>query len=329
MYERSSHEELMNWLEKLEYACQDKLNEKKELWFQTELTRDDIETMMSPTMRVYQSGKFILIRISLNSVKINGLDKSVAYNEQEVSIDLDKLEASDSIIPLLIINGIKFSTRSFEIDIKLSQMMVFDKPSETSCLIKYNISSAGVSSASTGTGVSSAGVSSAGVSSASTGVKAENKNLFKSAPAPVLAPVLAPAPVLATELAPVPAPVPAPVLATVLAPVPAPALAPVLAPAHVHAPIATEPLMINKSLLINKDSHSLEEVSIEYENISDTISLKHPNEVYYEIYKVARDKAKQLRKVAMEAYLEAKEIKTKYMLTDFDDSSEDSESDID
>ena len=38
-----------------------------------------------------------------------------------------------------------------------------------------------------------------------------------------------------------------------------------------------------------------------------------------------RIKAKQLRKVAMEAYLEAKEIKTKYMLTDFDNSS-DSES---
>jgi len=70
---------------------------------------------------------------------------------------------------------------------------------------------------------------------------------------------------------------------------------------------------------------SLEEVSIDYNNISDSISLKNPNEVYYEIYKAARIKAKQLRKVAMEAYLEAKEIKSKYMLTDFDDDSSESE----
>ena len=70
---------------------------------------------------------------------------------------------------------------------------------------------------------------------------------------------------------------------------------------------------------------SLEEVSIDYKNISDSISLKNPNEVYYEIYKAARIKAKQLRKVAMEAYLEAKEIKSKYMLTDFDDDSSESE----
>ena len=70
---------------------------------------------------------------------------------------------------------------------------------------------------------------------------------------------------------------------------------------------------------------SLEEVSIDYKNISDSISLKNPNEVYYEIYKAARIKAKQLRKVAMEAYLEAKEIKSKYMLTEFDDDSSESE----
>ena len=32
-----------------------------------------------------------------------------------------------------------------------------------------------------------------------------------------------------------------------------------------------------------------------------------------------------MRKVAIEAYLEAKEIKTKYMLSDIDDSEEESE----
>ena len=137
MYERSIQELLMTWLEQLEYACQDKLNEKKELWFQTELSRDDIESMMSPIMRLYQSGKYVLIRTSLLTQKTQGLDKSIAYNEQEVNIDIDKILATDYIVPLLVVNGIRFSARSFEIDIKLSQMMIFDRPMETTCLIQY------------------------------------------------------------------------------------------------------------------------------------------------------------------------------------------------
>ena len=85
-------------------------------------------------------------------------------------------------------------------------------------------------------------------------------------------------------------------------------------------------IKIPEVISINKSS--LEEVSLDYERIADSISLKKPNEVYCEIYKAAREKAKQLRKVAMDAYLEAKDIKTKYMLPDFIDSDKDSDEDV-
>jgi hypothetical protein len=296
MYERSVNEDLMTWLEQLEYACQDKLCEKKDLWFQTELSRDDIESMMSPLMRLYQSGKYILIRTSLTAQKINGLEKSIAYNEQEVTIDLDKLDAADYIVPLLIIHGIKFSARSFELDIRLAQMMVFNKPTESPCLIKY-----------------------VGMTN-SLDIKQTNEIREK-----LLAPVLKTktekeTPIINTE----------PIIKekekiyikngeketekekekdkNIIK----------IDKSHVNPTI--KPL---EAIII--DTPALEEVSLEYADIADTISLKKPNEVYYEIYKVAREKAKQLRKVAMEAYLEAKEIKTKYMLSDFDDSDEDSD----
>ena len=65
---------------------------------------------------------------------------------------------------------------------------------------------------------------------------------------------------------------------------------------------------------------------------NEPITLKKPNEVYYEIYKAARKKAKHMRKIAVEAYLEAKNIKTKYALDEIDESEdeelEDDESDI-
>ena len=53
--------------------------------------------------------------------------------------------------------------------------------------------------------------------------------------------------------------------------------------------------------------------------------LKKPNDVYYEIYKIAKEKAKTAKKKALEAFLEVKNIKNTYLLTDLEDSdSEDS-----
>ena len=75
----------------------------------------------------------------------------------------------------------------------------------------------------------------------------------------------------------------------------------------------------------NKDV--LEEVEINLDEIKENISLKEPNEVYIEIYRVAKEKAKQARKVAIETYLEAQNIKNTYMLNDLD-SSDDEDFDL-
>jgi hypothetical protein len=53
------------------------------------------------------------------------------------------------------------------------------------------------------------------------------------------------------------------------------------------------------------------------------IKLKKPSEVYYSMYKRAKQKARELKKTAIAAYLEAKQIKSAHMLED--SSDEDSE----
>jgi hypothetical protein len=60
-------------------------------------------------------------------------------------------------------------------------------------------------------------------------------------------------------------------------------------------------------------------------NEKDTLTLKKPDEVYKEIYRAAITKAKKLRQVALEAYLDAKKIKAKFMLEDIYDSDDDYE----
>ena len=62
----------------------------------------------------------------------------------------------------------------------------------------------------------------------------------------------------------------------------------------------------------------------------ESIKLKKPNQVYYELYKEARTKAKQAKKNAIIAYLEAKNIKKTYMLEiNNDDEDSDFDAEID
>ena len=52
------------------------------------------------------------------------------------------------------------------------------------------------------------------------------------------------------------------------------------------------------------------------------LKLKKPTEVYYKMYQNAKQKAKELKKSAIAAYLEAKQIKSTHMLEDSDDSDD-------
>ena len=73
-------------------------------------------------------------------------------------------------------------------------------------------------------------------------------------------------------------------------------------------------------------SEELCEVNIE--PTDEIVQLKERKEMYYKMYQEARQKAKIARDLALSSYLEAKQIKNKYMLDDILDSSSD-ESDED
>ena len=175
-----------------------------------------------------------------------------------------------------MIEGVKFSSRSFEISLKLVQVMVMGKTEKRSaCLIKR-----------------------------------QQDQYVAPIEAKVVAPIVL-APIVANKVV-------EPIVANkVVEPIVANKVVEPIVANKVVAPIVA-PIVITP---IPKD---IEEITIDYATVEkDTISLKNPNDVYYELYKKAREKAKQCRVAAIEAYLEAKQIKTKYMLFDEDDSDDD------
>ena len=58
------------------------------------------------------------------------------------------------------------------------------------------------------------------------------------------------------------------------------------------------------------------------------LKLKKPTEVYYNMYRNAKQKAKELKKNAIAAYLEAKQIKSAHMLEDSDSDESDGNSEF-
>ena len=104
----SSEKDLINWLENLESFCQNSIFKKKELWFHNNIDLQDIEEMMNPIMRSYKSGKNFLVRAQIKTGKCN------IYDENENMIDLEQLQATDEIIPLINLDGIKFSVTVFQ-----------------------------------------------------------------------------------------------------------------------------------------------------------------------------------------------------------------------
>ena len=54
-----------------------------------------------------------------------------------------------------------------------------------------------------------------------------------------------------------------------------------------------------------------------------SISLKKPKDVYYKLWREAREKAKIAKKAAIQAFLEAKKIKNAYLLDEIESSDDD------
>ena len=56
--------------------------------------------------------------------------------------------------------------------------------------------------------------------------------------------------------------------------------------------------------------------------IDTTIQLKNSKEIYYKMYRQARQKAKLARDLAISSYLESKHIKNIYVLEDLSDDED-------
>ena len=303
MFDKNS-ETLINWFENLEDKCKKLIYEKKDAWFQGNLEENDIENAFNPLIRVYKSGKYYLLRTNIKNTKDDNPAVKI-YNENEINLGVSDITPETEIISILEIQGIKFTSRNFQIEIELKQMMVLDnEPIFDSCLIKNNKTS-------------------------------QNKSLDDLKSEPIIQNE-----VNLENINEEPKEVKDPQTQSVLQKMdetldsleelePLDLL--VSEEKNEHDNICLDIQFENLNNDIEENKHELREINnndLNLDNV-ESMTLKKPNQVYFELYKEARNKAKQAKKNAILAYLEAKNIKKTYMIENINDDDSDFDAEID
>jgi hypothetical protein len=338
----NSNEEFINWIENLETVCQKLIYEKGDFWFQNKLELDDIESAFSSALRIYKSGKYYLMRVNVKMNYNTNIPLVKIYNESEVPLTTEDVNINTNIISIVEVQGIKFTSRNFQIELEMKQAMVLNTYEMfENCLIKKsNTKNESFQTQHLYSGnplqdkiliqskreteevkpqVNLEESENSGDSNSEIALeKSEEKNIAKEVSLEIANSLEKKEIPNNQELF------------------------------NNYLEKKDENKEEDQNVIVNTDSENsekneldleVEELGVEENNTDlkefdisenmdtlESITLKKPNEYYYQIYKEVRKKAKQAKKEAVMAFLEAKNIKKVYMLDDLDESdSEDSD----
>ena len=128
---------IIMWFENLEEISRELIFNKRENWFQDPIEMDDIESAFSPSVRLFKSGRYYLVRVFLDNPRLYGGSKNVTiYDDREHQLSIEDIKPESKIICILQIHGIKFTTKSFQIYSQLKQAMVIKTNMFNQCCIK-------------------------------------------------------------------------------------------------------------------------------------------------------------------------------------------------
>jgi len=277
-------EEFIQWLETLETTVRKLIYDNRTKWFDTELTEEDVESYFTPTVKLFKSGKMYLVRVNASFVK----------GPQSSSIVLKKTDSIETMVKIYDENQNDIAAET--IDEKTSMITIIE-------------------------------VQGIRCSAKSFQIDIELKQIM------ILKPVdLFQKCVIKTKTA----------CDNTLGN----STKETLEEKHeVVPPIVLNVDLEKKEVEEDKDDHDSDsdsddeeklkpikifsddvlEVNLDTEelNENDTFHLKEKTEVYYEMYREARRKAKLAKSLALSSFMEARRIKNLYMLDDIDDSDSD------
>jgi len=132
----NTEEDMLGWFEQLDEYCKDFMLLKSADWFSSSLTKEDIDNLWTSTFKLYKSGKNALIKVH---VPIENIPFMKIYDDTERVREMDDITENTTVQTILEIGGIRFTSRSYQLNIELKQMMIINKivhPIFNKCVIK-------------------------------------------------------------------------------------------------------------------------------------------------------------------------------------------------
>lgn len=326
----NEHADFIEWMENLESHCQNILYKNRSDWFEGDMEMHDIENYFTAPLKIYKSGKFYISRVNITTNL--GKPTLKIYNEDEDIISIDDVNDKMNIMTILEIKGIRCSATCFQIDIDIKQMMtmkpenIFDK-----CLFNSTKPHKTINIDETFQNVNNEEpdvihtsreipydnihvdtndkyeeeVNVEDVNSESSGETENNSSLVDN---------LDKVDTVFTEL-------------DNFDNNTNHHVEPAVENTVMDENVQQKQGIVEKGSYINKkplEEVEMQEIELSLDKIPEDckISIKNKNNIYYEMYKEAKRKAKVARDLALSSYLEAKRIKNVYMLEDASDSED-------
>ena len=325
----NEHSEFIEWIEKLQENVRDIILSKSENWFHEPVTLDEIEYNWNDSFRTYKQTKQLL-RTFIHKNKGISSNLLKIYDSDYKSKHINDIKSDTSIICILEISGLKFSSTSFQIDFCLRQVMVLeDKPIFNKPLIKFsnekvlkeNDGEKNVKFEKKPEEITLENNNET-VNNLENIVQVEQVEEVEDNSSNTLTENLEKIQEIQLDNS--------KNLVEVKNDV---KMEEQVNENNEISEFTDTPKEVNlddlekevESNQPEKKNDELQEVNLTFDE-NDAITLKNPNEIYLDIYRQAREKAKKAKQEAIKAYLEAKRIKELYMLEIVDSSEDESES---
>jgi hypothetical protein len=320
-HDNTNNTVFINWLGKLQEKVRSLILENGDNWFHDNPGIDEIEYNWNNSIRTYKNTNNLIRTFIYKNKSLNKLNIQI-YDDNENELHLENIDENKYVICILEIKGLKFSQQSFHLEIFLRQVMILnDKPIFNQCLIKTNNSeeskpSEDVDQPSTLNNITPP----EDVDQPST---LNNIKPPEDVDQPsTLNNIKPPEDAIPSQINYIMSPEDAiPSQINNIKPPEKPSLLNNIKPTP---PEEVETLDKNHT---KNAENELEEIKIDISE-TDFIKLRNANDVYLDIYKKARTKAKNARNNAIKAYLEVKRIKELYMLDVIDSSDEEENEEI-
>ena len=295
------HQDFLEWIDLFQEQVRKLILKNAENWFHDTPTLDDIEYNWNDSVR--SRSQYDLLRTFIHKPKgINQMSLQI-YDSDENKLNIDEVTPDKNVICILEFVGLKFSSNSFHLEIGLRQMMVInEKPLFNKCLIKLDSKKENGEKLIESKQLETENLENMDtLSNIVDTTEQEQEEIEENNDDNELEEH--------------------------------PATDNDVALKHLIESQKEEEAMKKKEEEVAKKLNEEQSISLEKTNDleeielnvqeEETIKLKNPTEVYLDIYKAARNKAKNAKNEAIKAYLEVKRIKELYMLDVVDSSSDD------